>query len=57
MKLCPKCKIRYMYDEQEQCSYCQKLSPNRTRDEEIAEETRRRRQVRNRVMGNNLRRH
>ena len=57
MKLCPICKIRYMFDEQEQCSFCQKLPQNRVRDDEIAEETRRRRQVRNRVMGNNQRRH
>lgn len=56
MKLCPKCKMRYTYDEQECCSYCRKQMQNRS-DEDIAEETRRRRQVRNRIMGNNQRRH
>lgn len=60
MKLCPKCEKYEIDTEEELCLYC-RLEEKRKKDMEraqvLAEETRRKRQVRNRIMGNNQRRH
>lgn len=58
MKLCPMCQKNEINDEEQFCPTCTEYRRKlKKQQEETLKETRRRRQVRNRAMGNNQRRH
>lgn len=58
MKLCPMCQKVEISDEEQFCPDCKAYKEKlRKQQEETLEETLRRRQLRNRAMGNNQRRH